>query len=140
MYHGCSTKVEEKILREYFQHSKPHQIIGRLGLSFKSKLFEKNLEDSEFKHLDYYPMMNSRFHTLGDSASQWSLNKNFKATYESFLSAMVQKKEMSVANKLVFVYNMQLQDRIPEALALFKSINLSSFQELTPQTPNNLQM
>jgi len=37
-----------------------------LGHIFKSKLVEVNLEDTEFKHLDYYPMVNARAHTVGD--------------------------------------------------------------------------
>ena len=58
-----------------------------LGHIFKSKLLEVDLVDTDFKHLDYYPMVNARAHTVGD-LQNWTLNKNFKATYKYFLKAM----------------------------------------------------
>jgi len=35
----------------------------------------------------------------------------------------VYKKKLSLADKLVFVYFLQLQDRISDAIELFKTIN-----------------
>jgi hypothetical protein len=47
------------------------------------------LVDTEFKHLDYYPMVNARAHTVGDIKT-WTLNKNLKATYNAFLKAIIE--------------------------------------------------
>jgi len=55
-------------------------------------------------HLDYYPMVNSRVHLMSDSAASWSLNKNFKITYEKFLTAMIEKKQLSTCDKLIMTY------------------------------------
>jgi sporulation protein YlmC with PRC-barrel domain len=35
------------------------------------------LEDTEWRHLDYYPVVNARAHTVGD-LENWTLNRNFK--------------------------------------------------------------
>ncbi len=68
-------------------------------------------------------MVNARVHS-SDSIQQWSLNKNFKDTYELFLKAMIEKKTLSVADKMNFVYYMNLQDRVSDAISLFKTIDL----------------
>ena len=86
-----------------------------LGHIFKSKLLEVNLEDTEFKHLDYYPMVNARAHTVGD-LQNWTLNKNFKSTYNNFLKAMSEyasthhsKEALTIPwQKLVLVQYLQL--------------------------------
>jgi hypothetical protein len=59
-------KDDERACREYLQNSKPYQILVYLGHIFKSKLLEVDLTDTDFKHLDYYPMVNARAHTVGD--------------------------------------------------------------------------
>lgn len=74
--------------REYLMNSRPHQLISRLGASFKSKLVDVTLKDAELKHLDYFPMVNARAHMVGEQEN-WTLNKNFKQTYGDFLRAMI---------------------------------------------------
>ena len=54
-----------------------------------------SLLDSEFKHLDYFPMVNARAHSVGD-LEHWTLNKNFKQTFNRFLKGMA---EHSAATK-----------------------------------------
>ena len=61
-------------------------------------------QDKEFKHLDYYPMINARAHSIGDSVASWTLNKNLKSTYETFLTAMVERKELTAADKINLAY------------------------------------
>jgi hypothetical protein len=70
-------------------------------------------------------MVNARVHS-SDSIQQWSLNKNFKETYEKFLKAMVEKKALTVSDKMNFVYYMNLQDRVSDAIQLFKTVDLKA--------------
>ena len=80
-----------------------------MGKVFKSKLLTKDAAiDHDFKHLDYYPMINARVHKMGDSAQAWSLNTNFKSTYDNFLMTMIEKRELTVQDKMVFAYYLQL--------------------------------
>jgi hypothetical protein len=79
---------DEQTIREYLMNSRPYNIIQSIGASFKSKLFDVTLEDSEVQHLDYFPMVNARAHLVGE-LENWTLNKNFKQTYGDFLRAML---------------------------------------------------
>jgi hypothetical protein len=62
-------------------------------------------EDFGFcKFLEYNPMINSRAHSVGKDGKRKILNKTFRQTYDKFLSSMLYKKQLSYADKLVFVY------------------------------------
>jgi len=69
-------------------------------------------------------MVNSRAHSVGGSENigveggqnNWILNQQLKKTYLAFLKAMLEKKTLSDADKMIFVYYLQLQDRIEEAI------------------------
>ena len=61
-------------------------------------------EEVDFRHLDYFPLVNSRAHKLGDTESVGILNREFKATYDKFLSTMLEKRELSFEDTLAFVY------------------------------------
>ena len=110
IYHKC----DERALTEYINISCQH--FFNLGTFFQSKLVKEVPQKKEFKHLDYYPMLNSRVHLFGDQSSQWSLNKTFKTTYERFLKSMIEKKQITVSDKLQLAYYIQLQDRVNEAI------------------------
>jgi hypothetical protein len=59
-------------------------------------------------HLEYHPMVNRRAHKVGGEASNRILNREFRQTYDSFLTTLAQKRELSEADKLCFVYFLQL--------------------------------
>lgn len=65
-------------------------------------------------------MVNSRTHLLGQSHK--ILNATFRQTYDNFLLSSVQKKELGFVEKMVFVYYLQLQDRMQEAIDLFNKL------------------
>jgi hypothetical protein len=67
-------------------------------------------------------MVNRRAHKVGSENSNRILNQQFRCTYDSFLTTMAQKKAYSDADKLCFVYFLQLQDREQEAIDLFSQI------------------
>jgi hypothetical protein len=49
-------------------------------------------------------MVNARVHSFGESTASWRLNKNFKDTYERFLTAMIEKKELTASDRMNFTY------------------------------------
>jgi hypothetical protein len=98
-------------------------------VTVRSKLVNTELSDNEWRHLDYYPIVNSRAHLVGDM-EPWTLNRNFKQTYNNFLSAMVYEaaaeRTAPLSNplfRLQLAQYLQLQDRISEAIAIFKTID-----------------
>jgi hypothetical protein len=60
-----------------------------LGHTFKSRLLSVTFNDTEFKHLDYYPLINARAHQVGDLKT-WTLNLNLKLTFNNFLKALIE--------------------------------------------------
>ena len=86
-------------------------------LPYKSKLFD-NMDDTEepgsqfTKMLEYNPMINARAHKIGQSGRHQILNKTFRETYDKFLAGKVLKPVMTYEDKMIFVYYLQLQDRI----------------------------
>lgn len=70
-------------------NDKSYNLIGAIQNTFSSKLYTVKLEDKNFKHLDYFPMINARAHTVGD-IQNWTLNNNFKSTFNKFLKAMAE--------------------------------------------------
>ena len=75
-----------------------YHVANVLPNSFKSRLYDVNFQDSEFKHLDYFPMVNARAHSVGD-LEHWTLNKNFKQTFNRFLKAMTEHAAATKADK-----------------------------------------
>jgi hypothetical protein len=66
----------------------------------------------------------------------WTLNKNFKKTYDSFLQIMSEEASSKRAkpmddpyHRLLQVQYLQLQDRVTEGIELFKSVPLESLPE-----------
>ena len=111
-------------MREYLMMEPAQGFLQLLGTSFDSKLVtvDDDTDDKQGiqKHLEYHPMVNSRTHLLGQSNK--ILNATFRQTYDSFLAASVQKKELGFVEKMVFVYYLQLQDRMQEAIDLFNKL------------------
>lgn len=57
-----------------------------------------SFQDTEFKHLDYFPMVNARAHSVGD-LEHWTLNRNFKQTFNRFLKGMAEHSSAIRAQK-----------------------------------------
>ena len=112
-------------MRECLMLNPPADILYYLGAHFKSGLIDVdqlNADQKNFnKHLEYYPMVNSRTHLLGKGRQ--ILNTTFSHTYDIFLSSLVQKVQPATEDKLVFVYYLQLQDRVQEAMELFSKLS-----------------
>jgi hypothetical protein len=67
-------------------------------------------------------MINSRAHKIGQDGEFRILNKTFRQTFDRFLQTMAFKTKLSFEDKLVYVYYLQLQDRINEAIKIFETL------------------
>lgn len=93
------------------------------------KLDSSRLFDMKFHHLEYFPMINQRVFQIGQQEGSSDdfkdiLNIQFKETYSRFLHLMLHQPSLSDKHKLQFSYYLQLQDRVEEAITVFKDINL----------------
>lgn len=110
----------------------------------------------EFKHREYFPIVNQRVFSLDDDDKREEskdekkggsdvqtfsnfkkiLNVEFRETYQRFLYLnlfvpMNQDGQLDIPEKykLQLVYYLQLQDRVDEAIRVFKSIDMKNIQE-----------
>lgn len=80
--------------------------------------------------MDYFPLVNSRAHKLGDDQNQAGiLNKQFRETYNTFLKTMLEKEKMSNADWLCYTFYLLLQDRIQEAIKIYERVNPDDFKQ-----------
>ena len=99
-------------MREFFEQSMYTELLNKLGTDFQSTLVNIIGErDKNIKHLDYYPVLNSRAHNVGD-VQQWTLNKNLRETYERLVQHFILKKDLTLEDKMQIVYFLQIQDRV----------------------------
>lgn len=78
--------------------------------------------------MEYYPLVNSRVHMLKRDSSN-ILNNELKAQYKSYLRYLSEKTDPSYIDKLGLVYYLLLQDRINDALKVFKGIQASEIEQ-----------
>ena len=67
-------------------------------------------------------MINSSAHKIGQDGEFRILNKTFRQTFDRFLQTRSFKTKLSFEDKLVYVYYLQLQDRINEAIKIFETL------------------
>eukprot|EP00347_Sterkiella_histriomuscorum_P016748 403352004 len=116
-------KDDEVTMKEYLKITNFSQYNTDIGTHLQTKLLNVEPQDQSMKHLDYYPMMNARAHLVGD-VQQWALNKNLRETFEKLLNHLILKDDLKLEEKMILVYNFQLQDRIPDAIRLLNSIEI----------------
>eukprot|EP00931_Biecheleriopsis_adriatica_P032537 TRINITY_DN18983_c0_g1_i2.p1 TRINITY_DN18983_c0_g1~~TRINITY_DN18983_c0_g1_i2.p1 ORF type:complete len:2222 (-),score=469.43 TRINITY_DN18983_c0_g1_i2:81-6668(-) len=95
----------------------------RLGPFFDSPLLRVSASDADFKHLDYYPLVNKRVHHLGEEGTvRPILNRQLKATYEMFLRSLASKPGLlGPEERLRITYYLLCQDRVKEAAEQFQA-------------------
>lgn len=72
-------------------------------------------------------MINQRVFQIGQQDGSCDdfkdiLNVQFKKTYSTFLHLMIHQKSFSEKHRLQFSYFLQLQDRVEEAITVFKGL------------------
>ena len=123
--------TDKQAMKEYLNHD------GSLApkLPFKTKLFDMFDQEpgSNFtKMLEYNPMINARAHKIGHTGRHQILNKTFRETYDRFLHGKILKPVLSFEDKMIFVYYLQLQDRITEAIDLFETFEAPEPDPMEP--------
>eukprot|EP00347_Sterkiella_histriomuscorum_P022623 403337784 len=125
LYHS-----DEDSAIEFLTQNQTHNLKKLLGKVFHSRLISYNEFDKEIKHFDYYPMINSRAHQVGD-VQNWTLNRNVRKTYDRFLKRLTESKEFNLADRMQMVYYLQLQDRIQEAINVLATIKIEDSSDAT---------
>lgn len=115
--------LDMQAMREYLDEQ-GHKL--NLSGYYNSKWFNLCSKITEpVRFYEYNPMINARAHKVGsDTNKNQILNKTFRQTYDKFLQAMAYKPELSFEDKMVFIYYLQLQDRIPEAIKIFNQLEI----------------
>ena len=124
----------EQIWNWAFEHDDIQGMRERLELVYRSQpeifgycldtsLVKVGKAQSNYRHLDYYPLVNARAHAIGQGKEYWALNENFRRTYDTFLQVLFAQKKLSAPDKMQLVQYMQLQGHIKEAMALFQKVD-----------------
>ena len=100
----------------------------RVGTFFESSLVQCTSELSDFKHLDYFPLVNSRAHKVGDDINAGILNVQFRQTYDRFLKESVEKQVLDNSDWMSLTYYLLLQDRVSEAMECFSKVSVNELQ------------
>ena len=80
----------------------------------QSNLMNITAIDSNFRHLDYYPLINARVHPIGKS--DFVMNTQLKSVYKTLIEFLYEKKDINSQDKMSICYYLLLQDRISEAI------------------------
>jgi len=128
-------KQREDVLVEYL-NSLDH-FKETCGYYFDSKLLKVRPIDSNMRHLDYYPLVNSRAHKniLGGAGSTSAanqpmiLNANLYMQYKKFILYLIEKPIWDLADKMNLAYYLFLQDRVPEGLSIFSKIDQKEIEK-----------
>lgn len=97
-------------MRDYLSF-RDRDLSYRLGTHFSSSLLNLdagNAANGFVQHLEYHPMVNRRAHKVGGEGSNRILNREFRQTYDNFLTTLAQKESLTDSEKLCFVYFLQL--------------------------------
>ena len=117
-FHGDS-----ETLKEFMNNEKNFK--KRFGSHFRSGLLEINPPDTDWRLLDYHPLVNKRAHPLGRNKDLFGdgkkggsiLNHQFASFYRSFVNVLAEKPfPIQTYDRLNLVYYLLLQDRVDEAL------------------------
>ena len=117
LYHS-----NEKYLGLFLENS---FLKGKVGPYFSSKYL--NSPRNDYKHLEFHPIVNARAHQLANYDR--ITNLRFKQVYKDFLEHLAYKTHLDLEDKLCLVQYWIYQDRIPEALELYNSLEMSHSTE-----------
>lgn len=109
--------------------SRSDKLCNIIGSNFKSSLYSNYLTKYKPRHLEYFPLVNSRAHKIGDDEKSAILNNEFRLQYDAFLSGAIEKEKLGHEDILCYAYFLLLQDRINEAIDIFEKITLSDLSE-----------
>jgi hypothetical protein len=108
--------------REYLKHM--DVLANEVGGPIVSPLFSLDpVERYSYEHLEYKPLVNARVHSLGERRQ--IVNDRFHQRYHAFLHLLSYRKTLTEDDKLAVVYDLLLQDRVGDAMALFATVDVA---------------
>lgn len=117
------TKNRQRVREILMQPTNLKDLARRVGPYFHSPLVDITPEESGlYEHKEYWPLVNARFHSMGGQAT--IANEALKNQYRAFLDILALKKELSADDRLEAAVYLIAQDRVDEAEALVKGIEL----------------
>eukprot|EP01022_Parablepharisma_sp_SALTPOND_P009836 TRINITY_DN1405_c2_g1_i1.p1 TRINITY_DN1405_c2_g1~~TRINITY_DN1405_c2_g1_i1.p1 ORF type:complete len:2260 (-),score=324.93 TRINITY_DN1405_c2_g1_i1:695-7474(-) len=117
LYH----KHDENLLQEYFNSR--NDIKLQFGSWFNSYLMSVKCKETGKQHLEYYPLINSRAHSIVEGQSTFVIHPQMYKTYKNFIMGLSEKKALKTKDKMRLVHYLAVQDRIKEALQIFSQID-----------------
>ena len=116
---------DEQAIKEFL--STVNSLKTDLGFDFESSLYSySDIDDAKIHpHLEYNPLYNARKHPFGNKNEKSGTsiaNKEFNETYTKFIVDLLSLKELRIKEKLQLAYYLILQDRMNEAMNIFKKI------------------
>lgn len=109
-----------QVIAQFLQHA--DAFVNQCGAYLVSPLLTIDpVLRKSYEHLDYKPLVNARAHTLGQRRQ--ILNDRFHAQYHRLLRVLSYRRQLDDAERMAVVYYLLLQDRVPEAVAMFAQVN-----------------
>ncbi|KAI1295221.1 hypothetical protein EDD11_007941 [Mortierella claussenii] len=121
------TVQNQELVKEYLMNQPASSL--NPGFWFKSSVYERvsrsrlenSWENSTFKYLEYFPLINARAHKATRDAT--ILNDKFRVQYLRFLKLLCQKPRHEIDDLLMLVVYLLAQDRIMEAKEKFQQLS-----------------
>jgi hypothetical protein len=111
-----------EVVREFLLHR--DDFLNQCGLWLTSKLVNIDpVSRHLYQHLEYNPLVNARAHRLGKDRK--ILNDRFASQYNVCLQILKYKPALDDADRLAITYYQLLQDRIEDAVASFKRVDVT---------------
>lgn len=107
---------------DYLRNEKGQTILRSIKGQIEYIETEKLKVDS-LNMFEYHPLLSNRVHNFMNSTKSKILNVQFQKTYKSFLQYIAQVPAPQPHHYILWTYYLLLQERIDEAIEMFKSIN-----------------
>ncbi len=114
-------KTDEMLVKEYLNSR--DDVKRQCGTWFRSELLRVKGSDTGYRHLEYYPLINSRAHNISEGQSTLAVQPQLYNTYKQFIVSIAEKPALKVQDKMRLVHYLIAQERIKEALGAFGHID-----------------
>lgn len=113
--------------KEYLDSKYCNKDINLKGFTIRY-LNTEALSVDHFQFKEYNPLINPRVHDIGPHKHN-ILNRDFKETYNDFLSYLVDKRELNSKDWLYLALYFILQDRIDDAIYVYDKIDKDEWKD-----------
>jgi len=114
-------KNDETLIKEYLAYRMNN--LSQLGNWFESYLISIKPKYMGKRHLEYHPLINARAHNIVEGQSTFVTHPQLRKTYKEYIIALAEKKVLNAKDKLTLAHYLIEQERIKEALEMFKKID-----------------